>query len=289
MGLFLFSKIFCIMNYKQIQFIGYGNMWSAIGNTIQQQKHENIQITIDTKTTQWMDIIQRNINADIIFVCVKPQQINDIVLDIYDKDAVCVSIMNGINTKKLDHFNKVIRTMPNLLGEVWSGVTGRHEKWKIIDSTRNFIQNIFTSSGVLIDIADEKDFSLFTAFAWCGPAIVAYIEQHCDEETYRWHVYHALQTVWQELWLDRIHSITIVDKLRHGVWKYLDKYAMTHDQLIQKVSSKWWSTEAIIQEFIKLWLGKMITNQETNIQSTILQGINTGRLRADELTTQYSL
>lgn len=32
---------------------------------------------------------------------------------------------------------------------------------------------------------NEDDFSAFTALAGCGPAIVAYIEQHCDEESYR--------------------------------------------------------------------------------------------------------
>lgn len=277
-----------MMNNKQIQFIGYGNMWSALGNTILSQTQENIHLTIDTKTTQRIDQLQRNASADIIFVCVKPQQINDIVLDVYNKDATCVSIMNGINTSKLNHFNTIIRTMPNLLGEVWSGVTGRHEKWEIFESTRNFIKNIFTSSGILIEIPNEDDFSAFTAFAGCGPAIVAYIEQHCDEESYRWYVYHTLQRVWEELWLDRIQAITIVDKLRHGVWKYLEKYAINHDQLIDKVSSRWWSTEAIIQEFTRFGLGRLIANQETNIQSKLLQGILAGKLRADQLTAQYS-
>lgn len=277
-----------MMHNKQIQFIGYGNMWSTLGNTIQQQTQKNIKITIDTKTTQWLDHIKRNINADIIFICVKPQDINDIILDVYNKDATCVSIMNGINTSKLNHFNKVIRTMPNLLWEVWSGVTGRYEKWEIINSTRNFIQNIFTSSGVLIDIADEKNFNIFTAFAWCGPAIVAYIEQHCDEASYRGYIYHTLQRVWEELGLDKMQSMLIIDKLRHGVWKYLEKYNITHDQLISKVSSKGWSTEAIIQEFTRLWLADMIANQTTNIQSTILQGIQAGKIRVDQLTKQYS-
>ncbi len=140
---------------------------------------------MDTKTTQALDQIQRNTNADIVFLCVKPQQINDIILDIYNKDAICVSIMNGINIQKLNHFNKIIRAMPNLLGEVDHGVTGRHEKGEIIQSTRDYIQNIFTSSGILIDIPNEDDFSVFTAFAGCGPAIVSFIEKHCDEESYR--------------------------------------------------------------------------------------------------------
>lgn len=284
MGLFLYM-IFMYM--KHIQFIGYGNMWSAIGRTIT-QTDTSAHITIDTKTRQWIMDIQRNINADIVFICVKPQQINDIVLDVYNKDATCVSIMNGINTDKLEHFNNIIRTMPNLLWEVHAGVTGRHEKWEIIASTREYIQNIFTSSGALIDIPDEKHFSLFTAFAGCGPAIVAFIEQHCHEETYRWYVYHTLQRVWEELGLDKMQSMLIVDKLRYGVWKYLEKYNITHDQLISKVSSKGWSTEAIIQEFIRLWLGDMITNQTTKIKSTILQGIQAGKIRADQLTTQYS-
>lgn len=266
-------------------------MWSALGNTIltqAEQTRENIHLTIDTKTTQALDQIQRNTNAELIFVCVKPQQINDIALDIYNHDATCISIMNGIDTSKLSHFNRIVRTMPNLLGEVNSGVTGRHEKGEIVESTRSYLQNIFTSSGILIDIPNEDDFSVFTAFAGCGPAIVSFIEKHCDEESYRWYIYHTLQKVWEELWLDRMHAIAIVDKLRHGVWKYLDKYTITHDQLIKKVSSKWWSTEAIIQEFERLWLDTLIENQETNIWSKLLQGIRAGKVRADELTAQYS-
>gem|GEM_PF-4581271 len=57
----------------------------------------------------------RESNADLLFLCVKPQQINDVFLDIYNRSTTCVSIMNGISTKKLSHFDTIIRTMPNLL------------------------------------------------------------------------------------------------------------------------------------------------------------------------------
>lgn len=71
---------------------------------------------------------QLGTKADIICLCVKPELFTTIALDNYDHSAVCLSIMNGITTKKLSYFENIIRTMPNILAGVGEGITGRHEQ-----------------------------------------------------------------------------------------------------------------------------------------------------------------
>ena len=81
-------------------------------------------VTLSIQTTH--QTIQ-NTQAEIIFVCIKPQQLYNIDLSIYSTTSTCVSIMNGVNTDKLNHFKHIVRTMPNLFGEVQQGVTARYE------------------------------------------------------------------------------------------------------------------------------------------------------------------
>lgn len=151
------------MNTLHVQFIGYGNMGSAIGEMVKQTAdiiHQTMHLSIDEKNDS-----QKDRHADIVFVCVKPQQINDVDLDLYRSDSVCVSIMNGIATDKLSHFSSIIRTMPNLLSEVGTGVTGWYQKGNIDHTIKTFVEQTFLQSGIIIQLTQEDDFSLFTAFA----------------------------------------------------------------------------------------------------------------------------
>gem|GEM_PF-4453159 len=60
---------------------------------------------------------------------------------------------------------------------------------------KQFVQQLFTSSGIVIALQDEIQFSSFTAFAGCGPAIIAYIDEYCKDDIYRSYVYDRLKNV----------------------------------------------------------------------------------------------
>ncbi len=252
-------------------------MWSSIGSLIQTQD-SNAQLSITTQ-----DRIERNTQADIIFLCVKPQQFASLDLSVYDTNMTCVSIMNGIRTDGIGHFHHIIRTMPNLFGEVNQGITGWYEKGNCADSIRQYVQKIFTNSGIIVQLQEEIDFSAFTAFAGCGPAVVAYIEQYCGDHN-RAQIYEDMRKAGIALWLSDAHVAMIISKLRSWLPLYLAKHTIGHEELIDKVSSKWWSTEAIIDYFRIHQLDRLLQEPYTDAIATIIaQGILQWKMRADAL------
>lgn len=261
-----------------IQFIGYGHMGSSIWSLILDQD-KGAQLAISTQTR-----VACNTQADIVFLCVKPQQFSALDLSVYDTHATCVSIMNGITTDTIWHFKNIIRTMPNLFGEVHQGITGWYEKGNCSDSIRQYVQQIFVSSGIIIHLDQEIDFAAFTAFAGCGPAIVAYLEQYC-QDGHRAQIYEDLRNAGLILGMADEQVALIVSKLRTGLPLYLQKHHLSHQWLIEKVSSTWWSTEAIIQYFEEHNLGGLLqeNHYDHRIADIIVQGIMKGKLRADAL------
>ncbi len=274
----------------RIQFVGYGNMWSSLGEIVK-TKCQELQIDLDMgieRKDSSINFIWNN--ADIIFSCVKPGQFKDLSLDKYNRDAVCVSIMNGITTNKLSYFSSIIRTMPNLLGEVDEWITGWHEKWSINSDLKNFMQQVFTKSGIIIRLDDEVNFSAFTAFAWCWPAIASYIEQHCTDEIYRAFVYDCLREIGIRLWFSIEQSSIMVEKIRYGLPKYLNKHNITHANMIERVSAwdKWSSTYHIIDSFEKYNLDTLLLSQDMAIKDVLYTGIWAGKLQSDKITELYS-
>lgn len=253
-------------------------MGSSIGSLILDQDH-NAQLSIMTQ-----DRVECNTKADILFLCVKPQQFSLLDLSVYNTNATCISIMNGISTATIWHFKNIIRTMPNLFGEVNQGITGWYEKGNCSDSIRQYVQQIFISSGIIIQIQEEIDFAAFTAFAWCGPAIVAYLEQYCHNGN-RAQLYEDLRKSGIALSIAEDHVALILSKLRAGLPLYLAKHGLWYQDLIQKVSSKGGSTEAIIQYFEEQKLWELLQQEyyDKAIADIIAQGILNGKLRADQL------
>ena len=274
----------------RVQFVGYGNMWSSLGKIVKTKSHE-LQLHLDMGIERKSSSINFvGYNADIVFACVKPVQFKDISLDRYNRDAVCVSIMNGITTDKLAYFSNIIRTMPNLLGEVGEWITGWHEKWSINPDLKNFMQSVFTESGIVVVLDREIDFSAFTAFAWCWPAIASYIEQYAEDEIYRSFVYDCLREVGVMLWFSVEQSSIMVEKIRYGLPKYLNKYSITHADMIQRVSAwdKASSTYHIIDSFAKNKFDALLLSQDIAIKEVLYTGIWTGKLQSDKITELYS-
>lgn len=271
-----------------VQFVGYGNMWSSLGKILQEKAEKlgiSLKLSIDTRSSH---IISRT--AEVIFACVKPKQINDISLDVYDSSAVCVSIMNGIRTEKFGRFQNVVRTMPNLLGEVWEGITAWYEKWHIADGLKYLLQEVFTESWIIIHVDNEIDFSAFTAFAWCWPAIVSYIEDNCHNDVYRAYVYECMQHVGERLWFNQEQSSVIVQKLRSGVPKYIAKHNITYADFIHRVSA--WdsssSTYHIVDSFVKNNLDRLLEEEIESIEDVLFAWIRAGKIQSDKLSEQYS-
>ena len=127
-----------------------------------------------------LEKIPKNYVADIVFICIKPQE-SKIILEkfaqakIFHKDTIFISILAG---KNLNFFSKIfgskkqiIRSMPNLGIEVNQGIIPYIHK-NLTAENKKIILNIFVNFGTAFEVEDEKLFHILTALYGCGPAYI---------------------------------------------------------------------------------------------------------------------
>ncbi len=122
--------------------------------------------------------------ADFIFLCVKPQQMTELLNGIRDsvsKKQCLVSIAAGITTEKIEKIfdgNKisVVRVMPNTPAMVGLGASavcgGKHAR----PAQVKFVLKFFSGVGKTV-LSAEKDFDAVTAVSGSGPAYVFYLAE----------------------------------------------------------------------------------------------------------------
>ncbi len=127
-----------------------------------------------------LEKIPQNYIADIVFICIKPQESNTILEEfaqakIFHKDTIFISILAG---KNLNFFSKIFgskkqiaRSMPNLGIEVNQGIIPYIHK-NLTAENKKIILNIFTNFGTAFEVEDEKLFHVLTALYGCGPAYI---------------------------------------------------------------------------------------------------------------------
>ena len=188
-----------------VGFIGCGNMGSAIlegiinsrlvgpkyiavsdqnGDRVEElkNKYKVMGSTDNTKTAH---------DSDILFLCVKPNQLNEVIEKIKDKvkpDVVIVSIVAGRSIADIrEAFGKevnVIRVMPNtpaLVGEAMCALSLCEKvKKKEYEKQISLIQNIFNGLGKCA-IVPEEMMDAVTAVSGSSPAYVfMFIEAMAD-------------------------------------------------------------------------------------------------------------
>lgn len=185
------------MNFK-LGFIGVGVMAGGILNTI----INNINI-LPIKLTQIAiyDIDKDKLltyeklgikiaddfdyilnNCEFVLLGVKPQTFFDSINTGKSiKAKIIISIMAGINIDYLikvfgiPNFRGFVRMMPNLPCTIGEGVIGIFG-YNIINADYNWIKQIFSSCGKLVDITEDK-FDALTSISGSGPAYVFYFIQ----------------------------------------------------------------------------------------------------------------
>ena len=176
--------------FSKIGFIGCGKMASAIikgiiksqfidkkniiasksspENLEKLSKELKIKIILDNK-----EIVKK---SDIIFIAVKPSQMEAVLEEIKDcmtSDKLVVSVAAGVTTNFIEQvLNKkvhVIRVMPNtpaLVNEGMSGICGGKYSTK---TNLKYIEKMLLSIGKCI-IVDESQMDIVTAISGSGPA-----------------------------------------------------------------------------------------------------------------------
>ena len=115
-------------------------------------------------------------NSDVIFIAVKPNQVEDVLNEIKSQitqEKLIVSVAAGVTTSFIENIlpqkTRVIRVMPNtpvLVNEGMSGIcSGQYAKKEDLE----YIQKLFETIGKSI-IVDESQIDIVTAISGSGPA-----------------------------------------------------------------------------------------------------------------------
>lgn len=178
---------------RKISFIGVGNMATAIltGITSRQDdpvawsdiilfnRHtEKIQKYAAMGATIAGDLYNAVSDADIIMLCVKPQNFPEILSGISTfpgmSDKLFVTIAAGISADEVSsaaHGAGVVRAMPNTPMLIGCGVTAICRNAKVSDDEYDFVCKMFASSGKVFSI-QEKEMNRIICVSGSSPAYV---------------------------------------------------------------------------------------------------------------------
>jgi len=186
----------------KIAFIGYGNMSNALVNCIlssdkivlsddlyifhNKNKNEN-----SLERCTFIKSGEKCSNSfDIIFLCVKPNDLESAISDnsgIFSDNQIIISIAAGVEIKSIKNLIEknvqVVRAMPNLCAIFNESITGLCMQDSIDNNKKDYIENIFKSIGHVKKIKEEEMHS-FTALYGSGPAYVMYFIEsliQCEE------------------------------------------------------------------------------------------------------------
>jgi pyrroline-5-carboxylate reductase len=137
------------------------------------------------KTTT--DNVKAVAGADLVMICVKPQQVAEVLRGIRNKlkrDALVISVAASVTTamieKELHHAQRVVRVMPNtpcLIRQGMSAITrGKHATAEDV----HIAQMIFSAMGRVV-VVDEKHMDAITGLSASGPAYVYMIIESLAE------------------------------------------------------------------------------------------------------------
>ena len=187
----------------KIAFIGYGNMANALVSSILASK--NIVLSSDiyiyhNKNEDFYELDKCKFlqsgqncenNFDIIFLCVKPKDMQTAIREnshIFLDNQTIVSVAAGITIDSIKGFIEknalIARAMPNLCAIFNESITGLFMEDTIDDNKKNLIENIFKNIGYVRKI-NENEMHSFTALYGSGPAYIMYfIESLIDCENF---------------------------------------------------------------------------------------------------------
>lgn len=177
----------------RITFIGGGNMAAALIGGILARSHAGTRIdVIDPAAAQRAQLTERfgvathgevskdALNADVIVMAVKPQQMREAATAIAPMvDArLVISVAAGIRTADLSRWlgghRRIVRCMPNTPALVGEGITGLAASSDVGAADRETAERILSSVGQTLWVEDDAMLDAVTAISGSGPAYVFY-------------------------------------------------------------------------------------------------------------------
>ena len=175
---------------KTIGIIGLGNMGSVIATIAAKQetntlllanrtaeKAKKLAVTLDATAVSNREVFER---ADIIFIGVKPHQIQELLEENKNilerrESILLISMAAGVTLEQLelmtDTHHRWIRMMPNTPLQVAEGVISFSLGKKATLQDKEVFLQLLQSGGIVVELP-ESQIDAATALAGCGPAFV---------------------------------------------------------------------------------------------------------------------
>ncbi len=262
----------------KIGFIGAGKMAEAMIKAVINSKITN-KIYASDKNKEKLEHIKKEAkinvfsdnkelvnNSDLVFLAVKPQNIDEVLDEIKDnvKNQLIVSIAAGITLSRLESKLKnkrIIRVMPNtpcLVNEMAAGFSlGKHCN----DKDAKLIEEILNSAGKAF-LLKEDLLDAVTGLSGSGPAFIAYLLEAMIEGGIK-------------SGLNKDIATELALQTAKGTAKLLQETGMTTQELIKAVSSPKGTTIA----------GREIL-ENSDIKEVLIKTIEKATKRSKELGNQ---
>lgn len=225
-------------------------------------KKKQFQIPKDNFSTiaqkEWFEV-------DIIILAVKPQDfklLSNQISTFINKEHLVLSVMAGISIERIQkelNVVKVVRSMPNIPTQIGQGITVFSASQETDRKELFIIQNLINTTGKSLYVSDEKMLNPATAISGSGPAYVYFFM-------------NAMIEAAENLGFSNSEAIFLVNNTFLGAVQLQSRNNLSHQEWIDKVTSKGGTTEAALDVF-----------QNFEVFENIIKGIESANQKAIEL------
>ncbi len=205
---------------------------------------------------------------DLIVLAVKPQDVSGLFRSIkpyIDRQQLLLSIMAGVKMETIQNalgVTKIIRAMPNLPAQIGVGMTVYTSSDDVTRIELVTVQNLLSASGKTIYVDRENMLNAATAISGSGPAYVFYFMNS------------LIQTA-KEMGFSQSEAELLTFQTFKGAVDLFNKYDISCEEWIRKVSSRGGTTEAAIKGF-----------REKAVELGFKDGVLAALRRAEELAEE---
>jgi len=241
----------------KVGFIGYGSMGSMlIGSLIGSGRILPEEMIVSTRTKSklqdiknlWDSINVTEDNCEVarrakyVFICVKPLQVKDVIIQIkphITPDTNIISIAGSVPMRFIEEVSgaKVTKLTPSLTSEVLDGISLVCHSETVAGEEREYIETLLGGISTVMKVKEE-DLELAAELTSCMPGFIAAIFRNLVDSTMR-----------QGSGLGRKEAEKMIIRTLLGTARLFAEKNMGFDEMIDRVATKGGITEEGVKVF----------------------------------------
>lgn len=233
---------------RSVGCIGYGSMGSMLlrcftdSNMMQESdlfiatRTKEKLAKVDNKVIICNSNIELVNQCDLIFLCVKPYDVRNLLVEIKDYltiDKHLVSIAGSVSIENIQKIfkGKISRVLPTFNSEIKEGVTLVCHNSNVLAEDKNVLECLLSEIGSVKNIPEEE-FELLADLTSCAPGLIAAIfKEYCE-------------AIIKRSKLERKEIVDMFVKTLYGTSKLFYEFDCNFDYVIARVATKGGATDA---------------------------------------------